>query len=174
MFSRKERVKGGPPDAPSSLSTADKSVHTYINGKLEPQVTRKAKHSCRHRPSPAPDLPLCTQRTPPPHPSRVKTNTFGVYFCHTAACVGVCLRPCLLTLRPPTNTCVCVFFMCAPSTQLYLRVRADGFCTFPDGRLQPADDALVALAENGSLVDGVNSVRFEIRCVQGVVDSLAS
>eukprot|EP00752_Nemacystus_decipiens_P014390 g12799.t1 len=83
MFNRKERVRGGPPDGPSSLSTADKSVHTYINGKLQPQ--------------------------------------------------------------------------------LYLRVKADGFCTFPDGRLQPADDALAALAQNETLVDGVNSVRFEIR-----------
>lgn len=48
-------------------------------------------------------------------------------------------------------------------TQLYLRVKADGFCTFPDGRLQPAGDALAALAHNGTLVDGVNSLRFEIR-----------
>eukprot|EP00903_Cladosiphon_okamuranus_P016291 g15023.t1 len=83
MFNRKERVKGGPPDAPSSLFTAKKSVRTYINGKLQPQ--------------------------------------------------------------------------------LYLQVKEDGFCTFPDGRVQPAGDALAALAENGTLVDGVNSVRFQIR-----------
>lgn len=38
----------------------------------------------------------------------------------------------------------------------------DGFCTFPDGRLQPPEQAL---AEGLCLVPGVNSVRFEIRCV---------
>lgn len=47
------------------------------------------------------------------------------------------------------------------SVQLYLRVRDDGFCTFPDGRLQPPEQAL---AEGLCLVPGVNSVRFEIRC----------
>ncbi|CAM9601266.1 unnamed protein product [Scytosiphon promiscuus] len=83
MFGRKERVKGGPPKSPSSLSTANKAVHTYINGKLQPQ--------------------------------------------------------------------------------LYLRVKDDGFCTFADGKLQPAAEALAMLAEDGSLVEGVNSVRFEIR-----------
>lgn len=47
VFGRKERVKGGPPKAPSSMVTTNKAVHTYINGKLQPQV-----------------------RTPPPLPAR--------------------------------------------------------------------------------------------------------
>ncbi len=38
MFPRKERVRGGPPSAPSSLTTADKCVNTYINGILQPKV----------------------------------------------------------------------------------------------------------------------------------------
>lgn len=38
MFSRKERVKGGPPKASSSLSTMNMSVHVYVNGDLQPQV----------------------------------------------------------------------------------------------------------------------------------------
>lgn len=38
MFSRKVRAKGGKPDAPGSLSTVDKAVHTYVNGELQPQV----------------------------------------------------------------------------------------------------------------------------------------
>ena len=38
MFNRRERAKGGSPGSTPTLSTKDKSVHTYVNGELQPQV----------------------------------------------------------------------------------------------------------------------------------------
>lgn len=70
MFSRKERVKGGPPDAPSSLSTANKSVHTYINGKLQPKVRTRGQKTL---PAPAPVPPPVFVRSthaPPASPPK--------------------------------------------------------------------------------------------------------
>lgn len=90
---------------------------------------------------------------PSPYTSTVKTNCFRVFY-----------KPCIFSLVWFLGTLlIFLIFFLVVNVQLYLRVKEDGFCTFPDGRLQPPPEAI---AGGVGLVDGVNNVRFEIRWVE--------